>query len=112
MMEADYCEGMDVTTIRSDTSARVSVAGDVDSETAPRLDHELSTLLSGGVTEIVLDASEVDFLSSAGLSVLISGHRSAALFRLERGNRVVDRLITLTGLEMLYGDSEIEASTE
>ena len=97
---------MDVITARSDTRARVSVHGEVDAETAPRLENEINLLLEAGVTEVVMDASAVSFLSSAGLSVLIGAHRSAPAFRLERGNRNVDRLVALTQLGVLYGDGE------
>jgi anti-sigma B factor antagonist len=95
---------MKITTERTGTSAQVSASGDIDSETAPQLDHVFTTLSHDGVSELSLNVQEVSFLSSAGLSVLISAHREFEHFQLERGNRIVDRLITLTGLGILYGD--------
>ena len=96
---------MELTTTVDGRRTTVSVDGDIDSDTAPKLESELRRLVSVGCPELVLDTAGVSFLSSAGLSVLITTHRAAASFRLERGNRMVDRLITLTGLEMLYGDT-------
>ena len=94
---------MDVSTTRHSGTARITVTGDLDTETSPRLEQELHQLSVAGVDDVVIDLAGVSFLSSAGLSVLISAKRDLARFRIERGNRLVDRLVDLTGLEMLYG---------
>ncbi len=104
-VHAGTVTAMELTTTVDARRTTVSVHGDIDSDTAPKLKSELSRLVSAGCPELVLDPAGVSFLSSAGLSVLITTHRTAKSFRLERGNRMVDRLITLTGLEMLYGDA-------
>jgi anti-sigma B factor antagonist len=102
---------MKITTERLGSTAQVSACGDIDSETAPQLDHVLTTLANDGVSELSLNVEEVSFLSSAGLSVLITAHREFEGFRLERGNRIVDRLIALTGLDILYGDPIVPLET-
>lgn len=99
---------MDVTSNRSGTSATLVVSGDVDSETAPALDSAVRALIADGVTSLALDAGAVTFLSSAGLSVFVSAKKELpdeGGFVLLRGNRTVDRLIQLTGLELLFGPS-------
>ena len=99
---------MDVTSNRSGTSATLVVSGDVDSETAPALDSAVRALIAEGVTSLSLDAGAVTFLSSAGLSVFVSAKKELpdeGGFVLLRGNRTVDRLIQLTGLELLFGPS-------
>ena len=96
---------MDIVIDRHDAIARVRVTGDIDSETAPRLESALSTALLDGASDLVLDLSEVSFLSSAGLGVLIGVHRDAQRLRVEPGNRIVDRVIELTGLGLLYGEA-------
>ena len=98
---------MDVASDRIGARTRVSVRGDVDSETAPELERRLTALLHDGVTDLVIDLSEVAFLSSAGLSALITAHHASSSFRVERGNHVVDRLFMLTGLELLYGAEDV-----
>ncbi len=97
---------MQVTTTRSGDGAVVTIAGDVDAETSPRLEADLTALLEGGVRSLVVDVEAVSFLGSSGLSVLIGAHRAADRFELRRGNRIVDRLIDLTGLGLLYGDAD------
>ena len=47
----------------------LSLAGRLDTTTAPQLDAELKQSLDG-VTELVLDFAELAYLSSAGLRVL------------------------------------------
>ncbi len=95
---------MNITTERLGNTALIRASGDIDSETAPQLDHAFTSLANDGVRELSLNVEGVSFLSSAGLSVLISAHREFDRFRLEQGNRIVDRLIALTGLAILYGD--------
>ncbi|MHC1740847.1 MAG: STAS domain-containing protein [Anaerolineaceae bacterium] len=54
----------------------VKVSGRVDSSTAPKLAEELTKIASSGQYKIVIDFSEVQFLSSAGLRVLISAQKN------------------------------------
>ena len=97
---------MQVTTTKSGDEAVVTIAGDVDADTSPRLEAEFSAVLAGGARTMIVDVEGVSFLGSSGLSVLIGAHRAADRFALRRGNRIVDRLIALTGLGLLYGDAE------
>lgn len=97
---------MQVTTIRSGEEVVVTISGDVDAETSPRLEAELTSLFAGGARSMIVDVEAVSFLGSSGLSVLIGAHRTADRFKLRRGNRIVDRLIELTGLGLLYGDAD------
>ena len=96
---------MQVTTTRDGDEAVVTIAGDVDADTSPQLEAEFSSLLAGGARSLIVDVEGVSFLGSSGLSVLIGAHRAADRFELRRGNRIVDRLVALTGLGLLYGDA-------
>lgn len=49
----------------------VSLEGRLDTTTAPQLDEELNALLPGK-TEVVLDMEKLEYISSAGLRVLLS----------------------------------------
>ena len=49
----------------------VAPSGRVDSTTSPRLERHLSALLSGGDRRIVVDFTGVDYISSAGLRVML-----------------------------------------
>ena len=103
---------MDASTTRDGAAAAVTVSGFIDSETAPKLDALMDGLFADGARRLDVDLTDVSFLSSAGLSVLISAHRRSDEFRLRRGNRIVDRLIELTGLTMLYGEPQPEPEAE
>ena len=55
----------------------VKVSGRVDSATAPELEKSLQSLLDSERTRIVLDLQETDYMSSAGLRVLVAMHKAA-----------------------------------
>lgn len=50
----------------------VKVGGRVDSSTAPDLEKALNELIEGGHFRIVMDMTDLKFISSAGLRALIS----------------------------------------
>jgi anti-sigma B factor antagonist len=55
----------------------VKVSGRVDSSTAPELEKSLQGLLDAERSNLVLDLQETDYMSSAGLRVLVATHKSA-----------------------------------
>ncbi|MFL5799313.1 MAG: STAS domain-containing protein [Actinomycetota bacterium] len=57
---------------RGDSSI-VTLVGEIDVYTAPRLRQALIDLVSQGATDIVVDMERVDFLDSTGLGVLVGG---------------------------------------
>jgi len=52
----------------------LSLEGRLDTTTAPQLDAEVQNSL-GGVTELVLDFANLEYISSAGLRVLLSAQK-------------------------------------
>lgn len=54
----------------------VSAAGRIDSATAPELADAFESLTDAGQYGIVLDMSEVEFISSVGLRVLVDTRRT------------------------------------
>ena len=52
----------------------VSLEGRLDTNTAPQLDGELKAALPG-VTSLILDFEKLDYVSSAGLRVLLSAQK-------------------------------------
>jgi anti-sigma B factor antagonist len=56
----------------------VAVTGDVDIHTAPQVAERLDALRAEGCTAIVVDLSDVTFLDSSALGVLIAAHRELA----------------------------------
>jgi anti-sigma B factor antagonist len=55
----------------------VKVSGRVDSSTAPELDKSLQDLLDAERNHIALDLQETEYMSSAGLRVLVATHKAA-----------------------------------
>ena len=56
------------------TKLTLAVAGRLDTTTAPMLSDELEASLDG-VEELVLDFNDLDYISSAGLRVLLSAQK-------------------------------------
>ena len=53
------------------TTLEIALEGRLDTITAPELDQELKNSLRG-ITELILDCENLEYLSSAGLRVLLS----------------------------------------
>ena len=71
---------MEVTTTQYKHCDLVKVSGRVDSQTAPQLAEALDTITNGGRFKIVIDMSEIDFMSSAGLRALINTQKNCKRF--------------------------------
>ena len=99
----------------SDTVVRVTVAGEVDSTSAPVLREQIDAVIDGGAPEFVVDLVQVTFLDSAGLCVLAAAHRRAgergSRLRVLASSRAVIRPLQITGLWSLLGASEVSAQS-
>lgn len=78
---------MEVSTTEFKRCDLVKVVGRVDSQTAPQLAEAFASIISAGRFRIVFDASEVSFMSSAGLRVLIDTQKTCK--RWNRGEVVL-----------------------
>ena len=82
-------------------AASVVVRGEVDMATAPQLREELTGLVDSGVTRLVLDCRELQFLDSSGIGVLIAVHKlldQAGSLVLEAPPAHVRKVLELTGV--------------
>ena len=103
----------DVEAVPSATGWVLSVRGDVDACTAPRLGDLLLDVLSRpGAADVDLDLREVTFLDSAGLHALVTAHGRAqglgVRLRVLVATRAVLRPIQVTGLEGVLGVERVE----
>ena len=93
-----------------DVHARVTVAGEVDSSSAPELRSRVDDVLDAGVRDLVLDLGGVTFLDSAGLCVLAAAHRRAVRDDVRlivvASSRAVVRPMQITGLYHLLDVTE------
>jgi anti-sigma B factor antagonist len=71
---------MEATTIHHKHCDLVKVTGRVDSQTAPQMAEALDAITNAGRFKIVLDLSQIEFMSSAGLRVLINTQKSCKRF--------------------------------
>ena len=62
---------MEILKTQNGTSLTVALEGRLDTTTAPTLEAELAESLDG-VTDLVLDFAKLDYISSAGLRVLLA----------------------------------------
>ena len=65
---------MDIKKTKNDTTLTLAIQGRIDTTTAPQLEAELRSDLDG-VTELYLDFTGVEYISSAGLRVLLSAQK-------------------------------------
>ena len=65
----------------------VKAIGRIDSQTAPQLAETMDSITEEGRYKIVFDMSEVDYMSSAGLRVMISTQKTCK--RYNRGELVL-----------------------
>ena len=56
----------------------LSAAGELDLASAPRLAVRVREIVRSGATTICIDLSDVEFIDSAGLAVLINAQRALA----------------------------------
>jgi anti-sigma B factor antagonist len=62
---------MEITTISYNRCGLVKAIGRIDSETAPDLQKAFNSIIESGKAGIAFDMSEVDFISSRGIWVLL-----------------------------------------
>ena len=66
---------MTITKTAVNGTLRIALEGRLDTNTAPQLETELKTSLSG-ITELELDFSGLEYISSAGLRVLLAAQKT------------------------------------
>ena len=64
-----------ITKNQEENKLTAAVIGRVDTTTAPQLDNEISQSLDG-ITELVLDFEQTEYVSSAGLRVLLALYKT------------------------------------
>jgi anti-sigma B factor antagonist len=85
----------------------MSVAGEIDLYTAPKLHSELMTALAGSVPlQLVVDMTGVEFCDSTGMNVLLAAHRRAREcggdLQLASPRPAIRKVLHVTGLESVF----------
>ena len=95
-----------VATQRDESQSVVTVAGEVDVETAPRLRKALISAGDVPAPMVVVDLREVTFLDSTGLGVLVAGLKRAREnggdLRLVATSSHILRMLAITRLDSVF----------
>lgn len=91
----------------------VSLQGEVDVYTSPRVKQEIVDLLNAGKSRLVIDLNSVEYLDSTGLGVLIGGLKRAKErdgdLKLVCDNQRILRVFEITGLTKIFDIVPTEA---
>lgn len=68
---------MNIVKTKNNQSLTIALEGRLDTTTAPQLEAELKSCLSG-VEALVMDMEKLDYISSAGLRVLLAAQKQMA----------------------------------
>ena len=87
--------------IKKQNSASLIIAleGRLDTTTAPELEQEIKSSLDG-VTELIMDFAKLDYISSAGLRVLLSAQKKMTKqgsMKVIHANEMVLEVFEVTG---------------
>lgn len=77
----------------------IALTGRLDTTTAPQLETEIKGAIAG-VKELVLDMSKLDYLSSAGLRVLLTAQKTMAKqgsMKVTNVNETIMEIFEITG---------------
>ena len=66
---------LNINKTQENTALTVALGGRLDTTTAPQLEKELRASMEG-VTALTLDMAELEYISSAGLRVLLSAQKT------------------------------------
>ena len=80
-------------------SLTIALEGRLDTTTAPELEQEIKSSL-GGVTELIMDFAKLDYISSAGLRVLLSAQKKMTRqgsMKVIHANEMVMEVFEVTG---------------
>ncbi len=90
---------MTITKKQNGPALEIAVEGRLDTMTSPELENELKTCL-GSADSLVLDCEKLDYISSAGLRVLLSAQKQMnrqGSMTLTNVNRAIMDVFEVTG---------------
>ena len=90
---------MTINTKMNDKALEIALEGRLDTMTAPELEAELNKTM-GDADTLTLDFSKLDYISSAGLRVLLSAHQVMSTkggMKIKNVNEIVQEVFEVTG---------------
>jgi anti-anti-sigma factor len=98
-------------------TARVRLDGRLDTATSPQLQRELEPLLDGHIDNLIFDLAKLEFISSAGIRVLVQArkvmgaqHGGVLMVNTQpQIEKVFDIIRALPGMEIFKNQAELDA---
>ena len=88
---------MTINKIKNGDTLTIALEGKLDTVTAPQLEAALKESM-GGIEELVFDFEKLDYVSSAGLRVLLYAHKTmAGRMKLIHVGELVMEVLEVTG---------------
>ena len=90
---------MNIIRNQNGTTLEIALEGRLDTTTAPQLEQELKACLDGA-DALTLDLTKLDYISSAGLRVLLSTHKIMSKkggMKVTNVNEIVQEVFDVTG---------------
>ena len=90
---------MTITKTWNGNELTLALEGRLDTMTAPELEAELNAVM-GGADSLTMDFSKLDYISSAGLRVLLSAHKAMSAkggMKVTHINEIVQEVFEVTG---------------
>ena len=84
---------------KNGTALTVALEGRLDTMTAPSLEETLTDALEG-VTELTFDFEKLDYISSAGLRVLLAAQKTMnrqGVMKVRNANEIIMEIFEVTG---------------
>lgn len=106
---------MKINSVKKDDVTSLVVEGKLDTNTAPQAQEALDELVEEGARKILLDFRSLDYISSAGLRVLLATAKklraSGGALRLCNLNETVAEVFQISGFNAIFDlyPSEAEA---
>jgi anti-anti-sigma factor len=103
---------MEIATRTQNDVTLVTVAGSFDSNSSPQAQQALDGILSSGARKIVIDFSAVDYISSAGLRVMLATAKrlgGGGALRLFGLNETVREVFDISGFSTILALFATEA---
>ncbi len=106
---------MDITTRTHNDVTLVAFTGNLDSNTSPQAQQALDAILASGARKMAIDCTALDYISSAGLRVLLgtakrlSGAGGGGALRLFGLNETVREVFDISGFSTILAVFATEA---
>ena len=90
---------MKIAKTQNEAKLEIALEGRLDTTTAPELEKELNASMDS-IDQLTLDFSKLDYISSAGLRVLLSAHKVMSQkdgMKIVNVNEIVSEVFDVTG---------------